>query len=335
VALIELRTSALAPGVSPVQIHYRDVGSGSPIVILHGGWGYEVYPFDRQIVALEPNHRIVIPDRTGYGGSGRLERQEIDFHRRAADETLAVIDALGLERPVVWGHSDGAVVALLMALAAPERIGGVIAEAAHFFRNKPSSRAFFDAMMADPDGLGERVVAVFMREHGSGWRDVIRNNGAVWRRLADERRTPDEDLYGGRLSGLRVPALLIHGARDPRTEPAELDALRAALGVTDVGADRGRPEGGASSAPTIGPEGRASSATTIRFAVLAEGGHSPHSERATADEVTRLADAFIRGTRLEASPPVAQPPLHGSGEPRPSSPDDRASGGGGFSPATS
>jgi pimeloyl-ACP methyl ester carboxylesterase len=314
VALIELRTSALAPGVSPVEIHYRDVGSGSPIVILHGGWGYEVYPFDRQIAALETDHRIVIPDRTGYGGSGRLERQEIDFHRRAADETLAVIDALGLERPIVWGHSDGAVIALLVALAAPERIGGVIAEAAHFFRNKPSSRAFFDAMMTDPDGLGERVVAVLMREHGSGWRDVIRNNGAVWRRLADERRTPDEDLYGGRLSGLRVPVLLIHGARDPRTEPAELDALRAALGAAHVGADLGRPEGGASSAPTI------------RVAVLAEGGHSPHSERLTADEVTRLAVAFI---------PVAQPPSQGFGEPRRSSPDDRASGGGGFGPTTS
>jgi pimeloyl-ACP methyl ester carboxylesterase len=68
VALIELRTSALAPGVSPVEIHYRDVGSGSPIVILHGGWGYEIYPFDRQIAALEiPSDRH--PDRTGYGGS--------------------------------------------------------------------------------------------------------------------------------------------------------------------------------------------------------------------------------------------------------------------------
>jgi pimeloyl-ACP methyl ester carboxylesterase len=309
VALIELQTSALAPGVSPVRIHYRDAGRGPSIVILHGGWGYDVYPFDRQIAALEADHRIVIPDRTGYGGSGRLKRQAIDFHRRAADETLAVIDALGLERPVVWGHSDGAVISLLMALTAPERVGAVIAEATHFFRNKPASRPFFDAMMADPDGLGERVVAVLAREHGSTWRDVIRNNGAVWRQLADERRTPDEDLYGGRLSGLRVPALLIHGARDPRTEPGELDALRSALDCGD-----GAP---------------------WHVEVLLQGGHSPHSERATADEVTRLAEAFIRETRHEASPSVAQPPSQGVGEPRRGSPDDRASGGGGFRPAES
>src|SRR5580765_4345570 len=102
---VELSSSALAPGVSPVRIHYRDAGAGRPLVILHGGWGYQIYPFDRQLSALTTEHRIVIPDRTGYGGSGRLERQEADFHQRAAAETLAVTEALGLERPVLWGHS--------------------------------------------------------------------------------------------------------------------------------------------------------------------------------------------------------------------------------------
>jgi pimeloyl-ACP methyl ester carboxylesterase len=272
---VELPASLLAPGVTPVRVHYRDVGAGRPIVILHGGWGYEIYPFDRQIAAFAPDHRMVIPDRTGYGGSGRLERQEVDFHQRAAAETFGVIEALGLERPVLWGHSDGAVIALLMAIAAPERLGGVIAEATHFFRSKPASREFFDTMMANPDLLGERVVAVLAREHGEGWRDLIRTNGIAWQRIADERAAPDDDLYSGRLAAPRVPTLLVHGARDPRTEPGELDALRAALGRRGVG-----------SASRVGP---------ARFEILAEGGHSPHSERATSDEVTRLAAAFVRG----------------------------------------
>src|SRR3954466_1428001 len=113
---VELPGSALAPGVSPVRIHYRDAGAGPPIVILHGGWGYEIYPFERQIEALSRRYRVVSPDRTGYGQSGLLPHQETDFHRRAAEETFAVIDALGLERPIVWGHSDGAVISILMGL---------------------------------------------------------------------------------------------------------------------------------------------------------------------------------------------------------------------------
>ena len=84
---IDLPSSALAPGVSPVRVYYRDTGTGPPIVILHGGWGHDIYPFDRQVAALAGLHRVVVPDRTGYGGSGRIVRQATDFHRRAAAET--------------------------------------------------------------------------------------------------------------------------------------------------------------------------------------------------------------------------------------------------------
>lgn len=283
---INLASSALAPGFSPARLYYRDAGAGRPIVILHGGWGYEMYPFDRQIETLAVNYRVITPDRTGYGRSGRLERQEADFHHRAAAETWAVIDALGLDRPVVWGHSDGAVIALLMGLSAPDRLSGLIVEAAHVFRRKPASREFFETMMRDPDGLGERVTGILAREHGGRWRDLIRTNGDAWLRIAADPTAPAIDLYGGRLGELRVPTLVIHGARDPRTEPGELDALQAALGRTH-GSD-----------PCVDP---------ARFEILAEGGHSPHSERATADEVTRIVSTFV-AQRFGAaiSPNVAQ-----------------------------
>jgi pimeloyl-ACP methyl ester carboxylesterase len=205
-----------------------------------------------------------------------VTRQAIDFHRRAGEETSAVIDALGLGRPVVWGHSDGAVIALLMVLAQPDRLAGLVVEATHFFRDKPASRAFFTAMIENPDSLGERVTSVLAREHGDDWREVIRRNGAAWRRIADEWPTSEVDLYGGRLPELRVPALVIHGGRDLRTEPGELEALRAAMGPA-------------------------------RFEVLADGGHSPHSQRTTADEVTRAATLFL--AELRPGGPVSPAPL--------------------------
>jgi len=264
VPTVEIPSSPLAPGVTPVRIHCRDVGSGHPVVVLHGGWGYEIYPFDRQFEALAREYRFIVPDRTGYGASGRLAAQDVDFHRRAAAETFAVIDALQLEHPVLWGHSDGAVIALLMGLARPDRVAALIVEATHLHRHKPASRAFFETMVRNSDELGERVAAVLERDHGDSWRDVIRINGAAWRRIADERTLPDEDLYAGQLSQLRVPALVVHGAKDPRTEPGELDALCARL-------------------------------PHARLALIAEGGHSPHSERLTADEVTRAARDFLNG----------------------------------------
>ena len=270
---IDITSSPLAPGVSPVRVDYRDAGAGRPIVILHGGWGYDIYPFDRQVAALAATHRIVAPDRTGYGRSRRIERQETDFHHRAAAETFAVIDALELERPIVWGHSDGAVIALLMGLLNPDRLGGLIVEAVHLFRRKPRSQEFFATMMCDPDGLGERVTGVLSREHGEGWRDLIRTNGDAWRRIATDPSAPADDLYRGRLGDLRVPTLVIHGARDPRTEPGELEALRDAL---------------------------TRRAEALRHsAVLPEGGHSPHSERGTSDTVTLVAERFLGELAVE------------------------------------
>ena len=284
---IDLQCSPLVPGRSPVRIHYRDFGDGPAIVFLHGGWGYEVYPFDRQIAALGARHRVVIPDRSGYGRSGSVSDFPVDFHQRAMEETLAVIDALGLERPVLWGHSDGAVIALMLGLAAPDRLSGAIVEAAHFYKSKPRSRAFFERVIANPGSLGGGVAAALTRDHGPRGREMLAEHSRTWLRITAEAASPADDFYGGRLGDLTVPLLVVHGARDPRTEPGELDALRAALGS-------GRRAAQARGAALSGPP------PTI--ALFEEGGHSPHSERATADEVTNVAADFLASLTHPADP---------------------------------
>jgi len=265
---IDLHASPLAPGRSPVRIHYREAGRGDAVLFLHGGWGYEFYPFDRQASALEARHRVLIPDRTGYGRSGALDVQRPDFHRRAAEETLSTIDALHVDRATFWGHSDGAVIALWITLLAPERATAVVAEATHYFRKKPRSRAFFETMRDAPDGLGGRVAAALEDHHGSRWRSLIQTNGEAWLRIADEAASAAADLYDGRVGEIACPVLLVHGRRDPRTEPGELDALRAALESRDA---------------------------ATRLLLLDEGGHSPHTEAATAERVTREVTAFVDG----------------------------------------
>ena len=261
---ISINESPLIPGLSPVEIFYREHGRGRPLIFLHGGWGYQVYPFDSQIEALASHSRIIIPDRTGYGRSARLETMPADFHQRASVETIRLLEALGIERPILWGHSDGAVIAAMMGLRWPERLSGLILEAFHYFRFKPGSREFFETMAGDPLGLGERIWSLLSTEHGDDdWQKLLINNGRAWLDLADKSAHPKQDIYDGQLAELAVPALFIHGSRDPRTEPGELEAVRLDL-------------------------------PNARFAVLDGAGHSPHSSSSSAQECVRAAEAFMR-----------------------------------------
>jgi len=254
----------LAPGLSPVRIHYREWGEGTPLVFLHGGWGYQVYPIHHQIDAFGTRFRIIVPDRSGYGRAPRVEELPDDFHRHAAIETLAFLQALNLGPAVLWGHSDGAVIAAIMGIAEPSRFLGLILEAAHYDRAKPASRDFFEGIERDPDRLGERITSVLATDHGDDyWRTVLQANARAWRRIAEQSERHDKDLYGGRLSQLAVPAVFIHGSQDPRTEPGELVAIHHQL-------------------------------PAVPLRVIEDAGHSPHSEGAAAERCNALAHEFLQ-----------------------------------------
>lgn len=251
---VELKNSPHAAGVRPVQIHYRDVGSGRPLVFLHGGWGYGVYPIERQIAAFKGHVRFVIPDRSGHGRSSPLLTQlPTDFHQRAAQETLLVLDALGIERAVLWGHSDGAVIAAMIGLSAPRRCERLILEAFHFYRDKPGSRSFFSGFANHPENVNEKIQSLLAADHGAErWSEVVQRNCRVWLKLAAGSTRPGEalgeDLYDGRLSEMKVPVTFVHGRHDPRTEPGEMERAHEALAGAEA-----------------------------RF--IEDGRHSPHSEK--------------------------------------------------------
>jgi 3-oxoadipate enol-lactonase len=261
VPLVELPASPVAPGRSPGRVHLRERGAGPAVVLLHGGWGYEAYPFDRALEALAPRHRVLAPDRLGYGRSDPVAALPRGFHARMADETALLLDALGIERAALWGHSDGAVVAAWTALLHPDRVSALVLEALHFLRAKPGSIEFFRAGVETPERFGDATVEALRRDHGDRWREVVALGGRAWLEIIEQGLREGGDLFDGRLGDVRAPALVLHGRRDPRTEPGELELAIRALPAARV--------------------------------ELLEAGHSPHTGATAGARAVALAAGFL------------------------------------------
>lgn len=105
------------------RIWYASCGSGSPVILLHGGlghsgnWGYQVPAL------LSSGYRAVLIDSRGHGRSTR-DARPFTYERMAAD-VLAVMDTLHIQKAALVGWSDGACTALILASQAPARVAGV------------------------------------------------------------------------------------------------------------------------------------------------------------------------------------------------------------------
>ena len=110
-----------------IRIHYGDVGSGDPIVLLHGaGPGADAWGnFRFNVDDLATRHRLLLVDLPRFGRSDkvRTDRPRLDF---LADAVAAFIDALEIERVHLIGNSLGGQAAMKLAIDRPERVGKVV-----------------------------------------------------------------------------------------------------------------------------------------------------------------------------------------------------------------
>jgi pimeloyl-ACP methyl ester carboxylesterase len=119
------------------RIWYSTYGTGEPVILLHGGlgnggnWGYQVPSL------VESGRRVILIDSRGHGRSTRDARPYT--YELMASDVLAVMDAVNVEKAAVVGWSDGACIALILAMRVPSRI----------------TRVFYFACNMDPSGTKE------------------------------------------------------------------------------------------------------------------------------------------------------------------------------------
>jgi pimeloyl-ACP methyl ester carboxylesterase len=109
--------------VNGVQIAYATAGAGAPTVCFVHGTGGSGEVWTRQLEGLGDLGRIVALDLPGHGRSGGATPKTIED---AAAVVAGFLDAVGITRVVIGGHSMGGAIAQQFALAFPQRVDGLI-----------------------------------------------------------------------------------------------------------------------------------------------------------------------------------------------------------------
>jgi len=257
--------SGFARVAEPV-IYYETAGSGAPVVLIHGGQ-MDRRMWDPQFESWSKQYRVVRYDVRGYGRSAVPTLPYSDV-----DDLLAVLDALGIARAHLVGHSLGGAIAQEVARAAPDRVASL-------------------TLIASA-GLGPEIDIGYIEGFtaATGRRDL---KPQLEKLFADSalvtRDMIDDVLKYKRLDGVdaalrAIAAASFPGGRQAVLSRDRLGGLRVPVQVIVGAKDRIIPADHANGLPG-----------TVAVHRLENAGHMAHME--AAGEVNRLVEGFLAGVR--------------------------------------
>ena len=213
-----------------LRVYYEAYGEGEPLLLLHGGTATS-RSWASHLPAFTEHFRVFAPDSRGHGRTDN-PTGELGYHLMA-DDVAALIKALGLQRPLVLGYSDGGQIALELGMRYPGMAGALVLGGTQF----RFSEAYLEAVrellsIADgEEGVDtERLkreqpdLIAYLREgHGhvygpEYWKTYVRQIASLW---MTPLRYTDEDL-----AAVTDPVLLLVGDRDGVSTEESVELFR-------------------------------------------------------------------------------------------------------------
>lgn len=185
--------------VEGTRLHYVDEGQGQAIVLVHGLAATMQHLTYGLRERLRQDYRVIFLDRPGAGYSERKPGASARLPAQG-DMVAALIEKLGLDRPLVVGHSLGGAVALATALDHPAQVGGLalIAPLTHTVDDAPE--ALKQLAVASP--VTRRIVAWTIAVPST----MMNGKAALAEVFAPDPVPADFATRGGGLLGLRPKA---------------------------------------------------------------------------------------------------------------------------------
>jgi 3-oxoadipate enol-lactonase len=222
-----------------VSLAYRDIGSGLPIVFIHG------HPFnqsmwDPQVSALSGKYRVITFDLRGYGASEVPAVESITLETMAADIN-ALLDRLGIAKAVVAGLSMGGQIAMAFAELYPQRLAALVLAATFSETDSPeaaiSRRAMADRFVKEGSAIPGGEMLPKLLAHSSIKRDpalavtvytMIALTPPAGAAAALRGRSQRKD-YTPTLKHITAPTIVFGGTEDAYTSVETITRMQQAI----------------------------------------------------------------------------------------------------------
>ncbi|MHB8876117.1 MAG: alpha/beta fold hydrolase [Myxococcaceae bacterium] len=248
---------SLPPGASTARVrghtlYYRDVGTGTPVLLLHG-MGASSHVFEPLAALERKGLRLITFDLPCSGRSGAYCRATV---RHVAAEATWLLDKLGVEKAIVVGHSFGGVVALELAAQHSARVSALLVAAAPAVGLPNQVRQLLDNPAGDwaMSMMGRMPANPFLTR--TYLRFIFGNRAALTDRAVEGyvAAAKADRFYPSMLEGLRdlasyripverlsaekIPAEVLWGDRDRLTSAAQGEQIARAIGAPLVVLDQ-------------------------------------------------------------------------------------------------
>lgn len=165
-----------------VNLYYEISGSGQPLIMLHGN-GEDHTIFDKALPLLAERFTVYRIDTRGHGQSSKVKEFHYD---EMADDIYQFIAGMNLEKPVVYGFSDGGILSLLLAIRHPDLLSKIIVSGVN----------------TNPQGIQSRVLV------------LMKLANLIVRSPKIKLMLTEPDITDEMLASIRVPVFMTAGSKD-------------------------------------------------------------------------------------------------------------------------
>lgn len=189
--------------VNDVNIFYEEYGKGQPIILLHGNSEtHEI--FDKLIEQLKENYKVYAIDSRCHGKSENTNEISYDL---MSDDIISFIKLLKIEKPILYGFSDGGIIGILVAIKEPDILSKLIVSGANI----------------NPDGMKKTMLIISKIVYF-----VTKNK--LFRMMVKEPNISIEEL-----NKIKVPTIVIAGQKDViKREHTEMIAKNIPNSILDI-----------------------------------------------------------------------------------------------------